>query len=280
MNYNRTANAIKYAIGSAIAGSLVMAIPAVATAAEVKVTIENIAPTEGTVLTPLWVGFHDGTYDLFDVGFPASPALERIAEEGMPPSLAEMFEMSDAGSMMGVLKGPGIGPESPPVIPPGAMATATFTLDESDPKAQFFSYASMIVPSNDAFIANGNPFAYQIFDESGTFEGADFILYGLNIKDAGTEVNSEIPTSTALIGQTQPNTGETENGVVQRHPGFMTGGNILQKFPNADFANVLAYPVARIRVEMVAPDPAPTDGIISPNENRPSNLIVPSGNGM
>ena len=279
MNYNMVANSIKYAVGSAIAGSLVMAIPAVAMATEVKVTIENMAPEEGTVLTPLWVGFHDGTFDLFNVGAAASPALERIAEDGTPPPLAKMFEQSGAGSMMGVLKGPGISPESPPVIPPGAMVSATFTLDENDPKAQFFSYASMVVPSNDAFIANGNPFAYQIFDESGDFEGADFVVYGFNIKDAGTEVNSEIPASTALLGQMQPNTGEPENGVIRRHAGFMMGGNILQKFPNADFTNCSVYPVARIRVEMVAPEPAPTDGILSPDDTRPGNTVVP-GSGM
>jgi hypothetical protein len=33
----------------------------------VTVTIEDLAPTNGTNQTPQWVGFHDGTFDLYDV---------------------------------------------------------------------------------------------------------------------------------------------------------------------------------------------------------------------
>jgi len=46
----------------------------------VTVTIENLAPMGGTFLTPVWVGFHDGGFDLYDNGAAVSAELERLAE--------------------------------------------------------------------------------------------------------------------------------------------------------------------------------------------------------
>ena len=67
-----------------------------AQAAEVQVTIENLAPATGNFLTPFWVGFHDGTFDLYDVGAAASAELERVAEDGNTAPLADGFLASGA----------------------------------------------------------------------------------------------------------------------------------------------------------------------------------------
>ena len=115
--------------------------------------------------------------------------------------------------------------------------------------SRYLNYASMVLPSNDAFIANGNPQAHEIFDGNGNFLGADFVVTGEEVLDAGTEVNDEAETSTAFFGQAEPNTGETEAGVVQTHPGFNPEGRILSstEFANADFTTD-SYNVARITV--------------------------------
>ncbi|WP_414552018.1 spondin domain-containing protein [Anabaena sp. CCY 0017] len=231
-----------------------------ATAANLKVTVENLAPANGLVVTPLWVGFHDGSFNIFNLDEPASISLERLAEDGTTAPIANTFLSSGSGLVEGTILGPGISPNSPPVIPPGTTTTRTFKVDGSLATSRYFSYATMIVPSNDAFIANENPLAFQIFDNLGKFIGADFIVSGNRIWDAGTEVNDEIPINTALLGQTQPNTGVTENGVVRQHPGFIPGGNILTAFPNADFTTP-DYQVVRIRVEKV-PEPASTIGLL------------------
>jgi len=107
----------------------------------------------------------------------------------------------------------------------------------------------MIIPSNDFFIANGNERLHPIFDEMGNFIGADFIVFGSNVLDAGSEVNDEIPGNTAFFGQQAPNTGTSENGVVTLADGFMPNGNILSDpmFANADFT-AEGFQVARIRV--------------------------------
>ncbi|MCA1994217.1 MAG: spondin domain-containing protein [Coleofasciculus sp. S288] len=248
-------------IATMLAVSSTLTMASTATAATLKVTIENIAPQNGLVVTPLWVGFHDGSFDIFNLDEPASLSLERLAEDGDTAPIANEFLTSGAGIVEGTLLGPGISPTSPPVIPPTTSATRTFTLDGNLASSRYFSYAAMIVPSNDAFIANNNPFAVKIFDEEGKFLGADFIISGDRIWDAGTEVNDEVPENTALLGQTMPNTGLDENGVVKSHPGFISGGNILSAFPNADFTTP-GYQVARIKVEQV-PEPATTMGLFA-----------------
>ncbi len=50
------------------AGSTALAVAPAAHAVTVKVSVENLAPTDGTRLTPLFFAVHDGSVDLFDVG--------------------------------------------------------------------------------------------------------------------------------------------------------------------------------------------------------------------
>jgi len=231
--------------------ALALAFTVTADAVFVRVSIENLAPVNGTFLTPVWVGFHDGAFDLYDIGVAATPGLERLAEDGNTAPLSGEFLGSGAGTVDGTIPGPG-GP-----IAPGEKTSAVFSLDPTLATSQFFSYASMVIPSNDAFIANGNPLAHQIFDGSGSFLGVDFIVLGTGVRDAGTEVNDEIPANTAFLGQTVPDTGVTENGVVQVHPGFLPvgSGGILDvaMFANGDFT-APGYEVAHIAVSVV-PEP-------------------------
>ena len=231
----------------------------------VTVTIENLAPENGTFITPVWVGFHDGEFDTYDRGRPASSGLESLAEDGDTEEISAEF-LASGNSIDGTIVGTG-GVEGP--IDPGETASHTFAVDSEDPNNRFLNYASMVLPSNDAFIANGDPLAVPVFDESGNFIGADFIVYGDEVLDAGTEVNDEAETSTAFFGQSTPNTGETESGVVEPHPGFISEGRILSEdgsddnavaaFTSADFTES-GYEVARISVRNTdEPLPPPPD---------------------
>lgn len=232
----------------------------------VTVSIENLAPESGTFLTPVWVGFHNGEFDTYDRGRPASPGLESLAEDGATEGISAEFLASEKGTVDGTL--PGLdGVEGP--IDPGEIVSQTFTVDSEDPNSRFLNYASMVLPSNDAFIANGDPEAIPVFDESGNFIGADFIVYGDSTLDAGTEVNDEAESSTAFFGQTAPNTGETEGGVVELHPGFIEDGRILSEdgsdenavaaFTSADFTEP-GYEIARISIRNTdEPLPPPPD---------------------
>jgi len=237
-----------------LSASLGVTLPAMAV--EVTVTVENLAPGNGTFLTPVWVGFHDGGFDLYDrdvaVGTGALPAgLEALAEDGntMPVS-GEFATIVPTGTDTTILSA-----GDPPPFAPGESGSVVLDVD---PANAFFSYASMVIPSNDAFIANGNPQAHQVFDAAGNVIPTEIIVVGAEVLDAGTEVNDELPANTAFFGQATPDTGVDENGVVILHPGFNApgSGGILDDamFAAADFtAN--GYQVARITISGPAATP-------------------------
>ena len=242
------------AIASTIASTLALA-PA-ANAASIRITVDNLAPENGTFLTPAWFGFHDGNFDLYDRNAPITPGLERLVEDGNVEPLTAEFAAAGNGTAQGAILGT---EQTPGPIDPGESASVTIDLDGSAASSRYFSYASMVIPSNDFFIANGNPLAHQIFDDAGNFLGADFVLTGAQVLDGGTEVNDELPENTAFFGQAVPDTGVTEGGGVTLASGFTPGGDILSspEFLNADFT-APSYEVARFRVELVE-DNASTD---------------------
>lgn len=217
----------------------------------VNVVIENLAPSQGTFVTPVWIGFHDGTFDTYDGGtlantlpIPGSDAIERLAEDGQTGPLTRDFIALGAGRLDATLPGPN-GP-----IAPGQRVRRSFLLNDFSPLDRYFSYASMVVPSNDAFIANGNPMAHPIFDANGNYIARDFFVAGPNaVNDAGTEVNDEIPMNTAFFGQQMPNTGVTESNPIITHPGFLPfgSGGILDdlRFRDGDFT-LGGYPFLRV----------------------------------
>jgi len=238
-----------------------------ALAVSLRVTIENLAPDSGTLLTPLWVGFHDGSFDLYNRGesLDGFPGMELLVEDGVTAELSADFALQMPDGVDGTILGPGAGPDTPAVIPPGAITSSTFEVDASN---QYFSYASMVIPSNDAFIANGDPFAFAIFDDLGNFIETEILVTGNQVLDGGTEINDEDPTTTAALGA-EVGVGVDENGVVTEHPGFQPGGNVLTAIPNGDFT-LPGYQVARIRIEQVdgpdtadVPEPATLLGLLA-----------------
>jgi hypothetical protein len=217
----------------------------------IAVSIENLAPSMGTFQTPFWVGLHNGAFDLYDRNAPISPELERQAEDGATGPIAGLFLGSGAGTIEATLPGPN-GP-----IAPGDRAFRMFLVNPTDPGSQYFSYSSMVLPSNDAFIANGNPLAHALYNAQGDFVFEDFIDF--ETLDAGSEVNDEIPANTAFFGQMAPDTGTVEGGVVVVHPGFLPAGSagILDdfRFRNGQFTRP-GYANSMIRIRRA---PAITD---------------------
>jgi hypothetical protein len=181
------------------------------------VTIENLAPANATAQTPHWVGFHDGAgIDIYNGGTPASSlpipgsvAVERLAEDGNTDPITQDFALLSPNGVDGVITGPN-GP-----LRPGEIGSAAFLLESANPNHRFFSYASMVLPSNDFWYANGNPQTHVVFDENGNFIAQDFFVTRDDILDAGTEVNTEVPEQTAFFGQTTANTGVDENRVIR-----------------------------------------------------------------
>ena len=165
--------------------------------------------------TPLWFGLHDGTFDLFDSGSQASSPLEIIAELGDASALIADFEAAPGspGDINGLVFG---GATGVPPISPGETGIGSFNI--INPAAyQYFSFASMVIPTNDTFIGNDSATAYQIFDSAGNFLGTNgvFEIQVTDIYDAGTEVNDASATGgAAFIPGVDELLGADENGVV------------------------------------------------------------------
>ena len=213
----------------------------------VAITVENLAPSQGTALSPLWFGFHDGSFAAVSQGSPASTAIERLAEDGTTGFLTIEFSGGGAGLVQGTVFG-GSTPFN--LALPGERVTLKVLLDVSRPDSLYFSYAAMVIPSNDAFIANEDPKSHRVVDGYGRFVGADIVVAGEDVLDAGTEVNDEAPLHAAGAGPISIfDAGVAEKGVVHKHEGYQRGGTILSNpmWANADF-KAPNYQVARITV--------------------------------
>ncbi|MEM6826278.1 MAG: spondin domain-containing protein [Pseudomonadota bacterium] len=171
-----------------LAAALMFCAATAVTAATLKVEVTNNQASGGLSLTPFFTAFHDGSFDTFDPGGRASDYLELLAEEGDPSGA--LGAAASAGATAGVAAAPGGFPGAP-VIEPGETASLRITVDPSS--GRYLSFLSMVIPSNDLFVGNSDPFAYEVFDGSGAFTNlADIFLTTANVYDAGTEANNNL----------------------------------------------------------------------------------------
>lgn len=217
----------------------------------VKVTVQNLSPLTPTGLYngPLWLGFHNGSFDSFDSGTPASAAIERLAELGDSSLLNAAFSTAVPTGLSLVLNNPG-GP-GPGIYTPGSSNSVVLHLDAAEQR--YLSYGAMVVPSNDTFVANGNPTALALFDGAGHFLGRQsWTLTGADTWDSGTEVNS--PTDgAAFVAGVDAMLGTVEGGVIHAQSltaldntiGLMTpaGTTIGQGLSTAPLLRISVTPV-------------------------------------
>ena len=160
----------------------------------VSVTIENTMTSDGFFFTPFWIAAHDGSFNTYNSGEFSSnfAGLTQLAETGNTAPLSASFASSPAGLAGGAqatVTASAFDGDAP-VFSPGE--STTFSLDVGDASVnRYFSFASMVIPSNDLFVANADSVAYQLFDELGNFTGETVIeIYGRDVNDNGSEVNS------------------------------------------------------------------------------------------
>lgn len=175
---------------------------------DLTVTIQNLAPTNSVSFAPTRVGFHNGSFDPFNIGQTAGPAIVSIAEGGSGNDWFPALAAADPNSVGGTVANGG------PAIPagnpsgPGSTATATFRIDTST--QGFFTFANMVVPSNDLFLGNDTPL--QLFDSNGNLQVSSISQFGSSIWDANSEV-AIAANGAFLVGGTNDNRVE-EGGLV------------------------------------------------------------------
>ena len=187
----------------------------------IEVKITNLSAK--IVLTPPIVAATKGEVSVFQLTEPASSALEMLAEGGNTDELAMMFEDHDASYVQA----------ADPILP-----GQTMTIDVLGKRRSRISLASMLLPTNDGFVA---------------LNGMRFKPYGtttifLSAYDAGTEMNDEdcanIPGPLSCGGGEgyNPDPGE---GFVYPHPGTHGENGIsAEEFSWAD-------PVAMVTIRVV-----------------------------
>ena len=188
----RTADQRRWvAAGRQLTAVLVLLSSAALNAETIRITIENRQPEGSFSLTPFWVAAHDGDFDVWSSGQDADdfPGLEALAEEGMTGPISEAFLASSSGAAGASDATIVAADQAPPVFSPGEVAQGSLEVD--DPQThRWFSYASMVIPSNDLFVATSVPTTHELYDESGNFTGPLVVnIYGRDVVDAGTEVN-------------------------------------------------------------------------------------------
>lgn len=180
-----------------------------ASATSIDITFNNTNGF-GFLVTPVYTGLHSGGFDAFNAGEAASAGVEQAAELPIPPQATNLIAPErlavEPNSQGGFVFGPG-GP-----IMDGE--SGTLTIDVADTMAnRFATFLAMFVPSNDTFLGNDDPEAYEIFDTAGNLIEQTIQITGQSIWDAGTEVNQ-------LFGAAAPGqditAGDDENGVVTR----------------------------------------------------------------
>jgi hypothetical protein len=163
--------------------ALVLALPWLAPAQArgglLEISVTNNQPNGGFAISPVWVGVHDGTFTTFTPGSTASASIQAVAELADTSKITADFTGHGAQTTVGGM----------PYVP---GASVTSFLNVADPATErYLSFAAMVVPSNDFFIANADPKAFQLFDAAGNFLGLRTIeIFGANVWDAGTEVDN------------------------------------------------------------------------------------------
>lgn len=267
---------------------------AVAQTIDVRVEITNNAPVGGVALTPAWVGFHSGSFDSYNGGLPAQPGLESIAEDGSTALISAQFNDFNATTGGYTYIGPGpsdalvrtndlrdeyrvdgtlVDDDATPPILPGESISHDFNI-RIDGSNRYFSYVSMVLPTNDFFVANGDPLAHDLmslYDGSGSIS---FNIGGNNasaVNDAGTEAESYLTSAANGLfglagGQGAPDTPAGSLGLAITN---VNGALPLDSLnfaegsqPNFDFNNAALYPngIATVTISVV---PEPSAGLMT-----------------
>lgn len=164
---------------------------------------------------------HDGSFRTYREGEAASEGLRHfVNESSINPWLAEL-QAQDPDALGDILMFPD---EALSGQLRGSNGIYNILIPAFDPlKHRYLSYILRICPSDDAFLANEDPRAVEVFDEQGRFKGPIvFDLYSDQIMDAGTRPNDEqdLPCFDRYPRNDLVDSGGRTHEPIHRHPGF------------------------------------------------------------
>ncbi len=163
------------------------AAPAAMAMVNVTVQVQNLTGANSVSFAPLHIGFNGGSFDAFNLGQTPGAAIISVAEGGAGGAWQAAFAAADPTATRGTVGG---------LLTPGATASKTFLVDPL--LNPFFTFAAMVVPSNDFFIGNDSPTRFRLFDAAGNQQITQIGQKANQIWDAGSEVFD--PAAAAFVG--------------------------------------------------------------------------------
>jgi hypothetical protein len=144
---------------------------------QVKVSVESLVPSLGISFAPVHIGFGNGSFDAFNLGGVATAPIISVAEGGSGSAWFPAFAAAEAGATLGTVA---FAP-----LQPGGSFMNTFMVDSA--ANRYFTFASMVVPSNDHFVGNDDPMEYELFGAGGALQITSITVKASEIWDAGSE---------------------------------------------------------------------------------------------
>ncbi len=217
----------------------------------VTVTVKNLAPTNSISFAPLQFGFHRGVFDSFNNGMTAGAGIVSVAEGGLGDVWHADFSAADPTATRGTI---GM------ALTPGQSRSMSFQVNAG--LNPFFSFASMVVPSNDFFIGNDNPQAFRLFDASGNLLINRINQSSSQIWDAGSELFSVAGAAFLVNGVNAVRT--AQNGVVSFNFAELAQFNGQATAANYTFDSQLSanQPIYRIDFESTTVVPEPSTVVL------------------
>lgn len=194
-----------------------------------EITITNL--TSNQPFSPPALVFHTAGYDAWELGAPASDGLEVLAEAGDATEF--LGEAMANTSVVGTAEGTGI-------IVPGGSDTIEFETELRLIANLLFSFATMLVNTNDAFTG----MTHTAIDDLGINQSMTLFTRSY---DSGTEANSEsAPSVPGPAGGGEGfNPDRDDNDYVAVHSGVVTFDDGLLSSALGESHRWL-HPVARV----------------------------------
>jgi hypothetical protein len=238
-------------LGLAIAALGLLQATSQAGIVSVTVKIENLAPSNSISFAPLRLGFNNGTFDSFNNGQAATAPIVSVAEGGSGSAWFPAFAAADPTAVLGTVGG---------ALLPGATASNTFLVDTA--VNQFFTFGSMVIPSNDYFIGNDSPTRFHLFDAAGNLLINTINQQARDIWDAGSELFDPLNAAFLQIGNNNLRT--PQNGLVSFDFLELSGFNGLTTAAGYVFDSQLTATTDIYRISFQAqPVPEPASWVLA-----------------
>jgi hypothetical protein len=213
----------------------------------VTVTVTNLAAANSVSFAGTHVGFNSGVFDAFNIGQTAGAGIVSVAEGGVGTQWQADFAAADPNANRGLIAG---------ALTPGQSRSQSFIVNAGLNK--FFTFATMVLPSNDFFLGNDRPNEFRLFDDAGNLLINSITQTSSQIWDAGSEAFSVAGAAFLVNGVNAVRT--PQNGLVSFNFAELMGFNGQLTAAGYVFNSGLTAGQAIYRIDFtstaVVPEPA------------------------